>query len=333
MYLEKYHNQDLSNFSFLVTGGAGFIGSNLVEYLLKYNAKEVRVLDNLSNGHLKNIESFFNLDSFSFIEGDIRDIETCKNAMRNIDYVLHQAALGSVPRSIKNPLTSNAVNVSGFLNVLSSAKESKTVKKMVYAASSSTYGDSKSLPKVEDIIGKPLSPYAVTKYVNELYADVFSNTFGFHTVGLRYFNVFGPKQDPNGAYAAVIPLFMDAAVTNSPVKINGDGEQTRDFTFIENVVQANIKAVFSNLKSHEVFNVAVGERISINGLWNQIKRLSGKNNKIIYGPSRQGDVRDSLANIDKGKKLLGYNPKYKFNEGIKITFKWFESNLKFIYKQ
>ncbi|WP_346883825.1 SDR family oxidoreductase [uncultured Algibacter sp.] len=333
LYQTKYHRENLSDFTFLVTGGAGFIGSNLVEYLLKYNAKEVIVLDDLSNGYIKNIEPFFNSKNFKFIEGDIRDIETCKKAMLNVDYVFHQAALGSVPRSINDPLTSNEVNVSGFLNVLLSAKESENVKKMVYAASSSTYGDSKSLPKVEHIIGKPLSPYAVTKYVNELYADVFSNTFGFHSVGLRYFNVFGPKQDPNGAYAAVIPLFMDAAVNDTSVKINGDGEQTRDFTFIENVVQANIKAAFSNLESHEVFNVAVGERISINNLWDNIKVLSGKDNEIIYGPSRQGDVRDSLANIDKGQKLLGYNPKYKFSDGIKITYKWFENNIKFIYKK
>jgi UDP-N-acetylglucosamine 4-epimerase len=204
---------------------------------------------------------------------------------------------------------------------------------MVYAASSSTYGDSPSLPKVEHIIGNPLSPYAVTKYVNELYADVYSKTYNFHTVGLRYFNVFGPKQDPNGAYAAVIPLFMDAAVNNKTVKINGDGGQTRDFTFIENVVQANIKAAFSDLDKHEVFNVAVGDRISVMDLWNTIKVLSGSTSEIDFGPSRIGDVRDSLADISKGNKLLGYKPKYTFSKGVKITFDWFKSNKDFLNKK
>ena len=274
MFDTEYHNQNLSKYTFLITGGAGFIGSNLAEYLLKYNAKNVVVLDDLSNGHLYNIAPFLELSNFKFIEGDIRDFETCKNAMLDIDIVFHQAALGSVPRSINDPITSNEVNVSGFLNVLTAVKDSKSVKKMVYAASSSTYGDSKSLPKVEDVVGKPLSPYAITKYVNELYADVFSKTYGIHTVGLRYFNVFGPKQDPNGAYAAVIPLFFKAALSNETVFINGEGDQTRDFTFIENVIQANIKAAFSNLERHEVFNVAVGERISIMRLWETIKDLT-----------------------------------------------------------
>jgi UDP-N-acetylglucosamine 4-epimerase len=332
MFENKYHKEELSKSVFLVTGGAGFIGSNLVEYLLKYDAKKVIILDDFSNGYRKNIASFLNDDRCELIEGDIRNVETCKKAMQGVDYVFHQAALGSVPRSINDPITSNEVNVSGFLNVITSAKESETVKKMVYAASSSTYGDSQSLPKVEDVIGKPLSPYAITKYVNELYADIFSSTYKFHSVGLRYFNVYGPKQDPNGAYAAVIPLFMDAATKNTPVKINGDGEQTRDFTYIDNVVQANIKAAFSNLESHEVFNVAVGERISVNNLWNTIKDLAGTNNEVIYGPTRQGDVKDSLANIDKGTKLLGYNPKFKFSEGIKDTYAWFKNNTDFIYK-
>ena len=326
MFENKYHTEDLSKFTFLVTGGAGFIGSNLVEYLLKYNAKKVVILDNFSNGHRKNIDSFLEKETCVLIEGDIRDKTTCEQAMEGVDFVLHQAALGSVPRSINDPITSNDVNVSGFLNVLVSAKESKTVKKMVYAASSSTYGDSKVLPKVEDVIGKPLSPYAITKYVNELYADVFSATYNFHSVGLRYFNVFGPKQDPNGAYAAVIPLFMDGAVNNKSIKINGDGEQTRDFTFVENVIQANIKAAFSNFTSHEVFNVAVGERISINDLWNNIKALTQAKNDITHGPERIGDVRDSLANIDKGKRMLDYNPMFKLNEGIKKTLEWHLTN-------
>ncbi|AXT18589.1 NAD-dependent epimerase/dehydratase family protein [Flavobacteriaceae bacterium AU392] len=330
MYLKKYHNKDISKFTFLVTGGAGFIGSNLVEYLLKYNAKKVIILDNLSTGYKKNIKEFISFPNCEFIEGDIRDLETCKKAMNEVDYVLHQAALGSVPRSIDDPVTSNEVNVSGFLNMLVAAKESNNVKKMVYAASSSTYGDSKILPKVEDKIGNPLSPYAITKYVNELYADIFSKTYGFHSVGLRYFNVFGPKQSPNGDYAAVIPLFFNSAINNLPIKINGDGEQTRDFTFIENVVQANIKATFSNLGSHNIFNVATGKRISINNLWDIIKELTESNSKAVFATPRMGDVKDSLANIDKGRELLGYNPDFKFRNGIEITHNWFKSNLNFI---
>ncbi|WP_055436216.1 SDR family oxidoreductase [Lacinutrix algicola] len=330
MYANKYHDKELNNYSFLITGGAGFIGSNLVEYLLKYNAKRVVILDNFSNGHKKNIEAFLEDSRCELLEGDIRDLETCKKAMIDVDYVLHQAALGSVPRSIGDPLTSNEVNVNGFLNIIHAAKESKTVKKMVYAASSSTYGDSKALPKVEDVIGKPLSPYAITKYVNELYADIYSSTYDFHTVGLRYFNVFGPKQDPNGAYAAVIPLFMDAAVKGGPININGDGGQTRDFTFIENVVQANIKSIFSSLDKHEVFNVAVGDRININGLCESIKKLANSSNDVNYGPNRAGDVRDSLADVSKAKKLIGYNPKYKFQDGLKITFDWFIKNKDFL---
>lgn len=325
MYETPYHTNDLSTYSFLVTGGAGFIGSNLVEYLLKYNAKKVVILDNLSNGHFKNIEGFVNSPKCEFIEGDIRNLETCKTAIKDIDYVLHQAALGSVPRSINDPITSNDVNVSGFLNMLLAVKESKTVKKMVYAASSSTYGDSKVLPKVEDNIGKPLSPYAITKYVNELYADVFSKTYGVHTIGLRYFNVFGPKQDPNGAYAAVIPLFMKGALGNKTITINGDGEQTRDFTFIENVVQANIKAVLSNLEQHEVFNVAVNDRISVNKLWNTIKTITNSKSEIKYNSPRQGDVKDSLADISKAKNLLNYTPKFELEKGLGITLDWFNN--------
>jgi UDP-N-acetylglucosamine 4-epimerase len=225
MYNQKYHKQDISKFTFLVTGGAGFIGSNLVEYFLKYNAGKVIILDNFSNGHKKNIEEFLKDSRCSLIEGDIRDFDLCKSVINEVDYVLHQAALGSVPRSIKDPITSNDVNISGFLNVLTAAKDAENVKNMVYAASSSTYGDSLILPKVENVIGKPLSPYSITKYVNELYGYIFSKTYNFHSIGLRYFNVFGPRQDPNGAYAAVIPLFFDAAINNKEVFINGDGEQ------------------------------------------------------------------------------------------------------------
>src|SRR5690606_39200314 len=237
MNTPKYHTTDLSKHSFLITGGAGFIGSNLVAYLLEHQAKKVRVLDNLATGFLKNLAPFQNNPSFEFMEGDIRDLEMCKKAMEGIDYVSHQAALGSVPRSINDPITSNEVNVTGFLNMLVAQNESKSVKRLVYAASSSTYGDSASLPKEEDIIGKPLSPYAVTKLVNELYADVFYKTYGTQTIGLRYFNVFGPNQSPTGAYAAVIPLFMQALKDEKTPTINGDGEQTREFTFVQNAVQ------------------------------------------------------------------------------------------------
>lgn len=324
MYENKYHNEDLGQLSFLITGGGGFIGSNIVEYLLKYGAKKVRVLDDFSNGHRKNLTEFHDNPAFELIEGDIRDMQTCIDAMKGIDYVSHQAALGSVPRSINDPATSNAVNVSGFLNMMIALKDSTTVKRMVYAASSSTYGDSKTLPKVEDSIGKPLSPYAVTKYVNELYADVFGKTYDTDVIGLRYFNVFGPKQSPDGAYAAVIPLFMQALVDNKPPTINGDGEQTRDFTFVDNAVQANIRGFFASEKAkNEVFNVACGDRISVNYLWESLCDSANSNLKATYGPPRQGDVRDSLADISKAEALLHYKPQYTVKEGLKITWDTF----------
>jgi len=324
MYEHKYHNEDLNNYAFLITGGAGFIGSNLVEYLLKNNAKLVRVLDNFSNGFRENLEEFHSNPAFELMEGDIRDLQTCKEAMKGIDYVSHQAALGSVPRSINDPNTTNDVNITGFLNMMVALKDSDTVKRMVYAASSSTYGDSLTLPKVEDNIGKPLSPYAVTKYVNELYADVFGKTYNTDVIGLRYFNIFGPKQSPKGAYAAVIPLFMEAIKNNKPATINGDGEQTRDFTFVENAVQANIKGFFAPKEAaNEVFNIACGERISVNYLWEHINKAASKNVKAIYGPTRQGDVRDSLANISKAEKLMDYKPKFTVREGLKITWENF----------
>ncbi|MAP54562.1 MAG: LPS biosynthesis protein WbpP [Altibacter sp.] len=324
MYTKPYHKDDLSNYSFLVTGGAGFIGSNLVQYLLKYGAKTVRVLDDLSTGKRSNLIPFKDHPAFEFINGDIRDLETCKKAMDGMDYVSHQAALGSVPRSINDPITSNAVNVSGFLNMLVAQKESETVKRMVYAASSSTYGDSKTLPKEEGVIGKPISPYAVTKLVNEIYADVFFKTYGTHTIGLRYFNVFGPNQSPTGAYAAVIPLFMQALKDNAAPTINGDGKQTRDFTYVENAVQANVKAFFaSEAAVNEVFNVAYGERISLNTLWKELQTISGKEIAAVYGPPRQGDVRDSLANINKARRLLGYEPRFSVADGLKVTWQQF----------
>jgi UDP-N-acetylglucosamine/UDP-N-acetylgalactosamine 4-epimerase len=322
MYDTKFHNIDLSNSSFLITGGAGFIGANLVEYLLKYNAGKVRVLDNLSNGHLHNIEPFMINANFDFIEGDIRNLETCQKACEGIDYVSHQAALGSVPRSINDPITTNEVNIGGFLNILVAVRDQK-VKRMVYAASSSTYGDSPTLPKVESVIGKPLSPYSVTKYVNELYADVFARTYGIETIGLRYFNIFGPKQDPNGAYAAVIPLFIKAIKEGQPATINGDGETSRDFTFVENAVQANIKAMLStNTEAvNQVYNVACGERTTLNQLWNILNELAGKKIQANYKPERNGDVRHSLADISKIETNLGYSVAVKFGEGIKNTFK------------
>ncbi len=324
MKTPNYHTNDLSNFCFLVTGGAGFIGSNLVAYLLENNAKKVRVLDNLATGFMKNLEAFLELPNFEFMEGDIRDLASCKKAMEGIDYVSHQAALGSVPRSINDPITSNEVNVSGFLNMLVAQNESETVKRLVYAASSSTYGDSQNLPKVEDTIGKPLSPYAVTKLVNELYADVFYKTYGTQTIGLRYFNVFGPNQSPTGAYAAVIPLFMQALKDEKAPTINGDGEQTRDFTFVQNAVQANVRALFAEDKAvNQVFNVAYGERISLNSLWSDLQTISNKNLQAIYGPDRKGDVRDSLADITKAKTLLNYNPLFSVKDGLEITWKKF----------
>ena len=336
MYQHKYHNKDLTQFTFLVSGGAGFIGSNLVEYLLKYDVKKVIILDNFATGHFSNIEAFLKNDRCELIEGDIRDLETCKKAMQGVDYVLHQAALGSVPRSINDPITTNGVNISGHLNMLVAAKESDTVKRMVYAASSSTYGDHPGLPKVEDQIGKPLSPYAVTKYVNELYADVFYKTYGLETIGLRYFNVFGQRQDPNGAYAAVIPKFIGQFLNNEDITINGDGLHSRDFTFIENVVQANIKAALTDNKSaiNQIYNVAFGENINLNDLVITIReglaslKVKASQTKIFHGPNRTGDVKHSLADTSKGKELIGYQPVFSFKEGIKLTIKWYSENEK-----
>lgn len=336
MYKQQYHESEINNLSFLVTGGAGFIGSNLVEYLVKYNAKRIVVLDNFATGHFHNIEKHLSNSNVTLIEGDIRDLETCKRAAEGIDYVFHQAALGSVPRSIENPITSNDVNVSGFLNMLVTCKDSKTIKRMVYAASSSTYGDSPNLPKVEGVIGKPLSPYAVTKYVNELYADVFYKTYGVETIGLRYFNVFGPKQDPEGAYAAVIPKFVSQFINKKDIIINGDGEHSRDFTFIENVVQANVKGALSNNPKavNQVYNVAFGEKISLNNLIKTIKEellnldVSVEKTNVINGPDRPGDVKHSLADISKGKEYINYQPLFSFKEGIKQATEWYCLNLK-----
>lgn len=315
----------ISQSSFLITGGAGFIGSNMVELLLSLGAKQVRVLDNLSNGYYSNIEGFVGLPNFEFVEGDIRNLETCKKAVEGMDYISHQAALGSVPRSVEDPITSNDVNIGGHLNMLVAAKESLTLKRMVYAASSSSFGDSKELPKVEGNEGKPLSPYAVTKWVNELYGDVFSRVYGLHTVGLRYFNIFGPKQNPNNPYAAVIPLFMKAAMEGTSPKINGDGTNSRDFTFVQNALQANIKAMLDTegLTQHEVVNIAVGDRTNLVELWDAIASAAGTDVQPTFGPPRAGDIPHSLASIEKAKKLFGYDPQFRLRDGIKITFDWF----------
>jgi UDP-N-acetylglucosamine 4-epimerase len=329
MYNHKHHKLDINNLSFLVTGGAGFIGSNIVEYLLKYGAKKVVVLDNLSTGFRENIEPFLSNKNFEFFEGDIRNINDCRHAVNGIDYVTHQAALGSVPRSIENPIATNDVNVTGFLNMLVAARDAK-VKKFVFASSSSVYGDSKELPKVENNIGNPLSPYAVTKYLNELYANVFAKTYEMPIIGLRYFNIFGPKQNPKGAYAAAIPLFMDALIHGNSPFINGDGEQSRDFTYIENAVQANIKAMLTNNIDAigQIYNIACGGRITINDLFNILKKHTNSNIMPTYREERSGDIRDSLANISKAQQKLEYNPEYGIDEGLKVTLDWFEQKFK-----
>jgi UDP-N-acetylglucosamine 4-epimerase len=317
----------------LVTGGAGFIGSNLVEHLLlKPEVKLVRVLDNLATGAAKNIEEFESHPKFEFLHGDIRNYDTCLEACDGIDLISHQAALGSVPRSINDPLTSNEVNVTGTLNIFTAAKE-KGVKRVVYAASSSTYGDHPGLPKVEDTIGNPLSPYAVTKFVNELYARVYANVYGLQLIGLRYFNVFGPKQNPAGAYAAVIPLFVKAVLDNEPPLINGDGEHSRDFTYVANAVHANDCALFTQNPDavNQVYNIAYGEQTSLNGLFEMIKGVAGSDLAPKYGPERKGDVKHSLADISKAKSLLGYNPRFNVREGMKTTFEWYRKDHNYSY--
>lgn len=309
----------------LVTGGAGFIGSNIVEDLLGDDRISlVRVLDNLSTGTRKNIEPFFSHPKFEFEWGDIREYTTCLDVCRDIDLVCHQAALGSVPRSIKYPVTTNNVNITGTLNVFTAAKESG-IKRVVYAASSSTYGDSKELPKREENIGTPISPYAVTKLVNELYARVYGQLYDIQFIGLRYFNVFGPRQDPNGAYAAVIPLFFEAIRKNQPPTINGDGEQSRDFTYVSNAVLANKLALFSENPEamNQVYNVACGTQTTLNQLWDFICEITGSNMTPTYGPNRPGDVRHSLADISKAGKLINYIPKVDIKTGLEKTQDWF----------
>lgn len=323
----------ISNKKILITGGAGFIGSNLCGYFLEHN--EVVCLDNFSTGHRHNIEQFLSNPNFTLIEGDIRNFETCERAVSGVYFVLHQAALGSVPRSINDPITTNEVNVSGFLNMLTASRNAN-VKRFIYAASSSTYGDSETLPKIEDVIGKPLSPYAVTKYVNELYADVFSKTYGLETIGLRYFNVFGRNQDPNGAYAAVIPKFVAQFLNHESPVINGDGNFSRDFTYIDNVIQMNELAMLIEDESaiNTVYNTAFGERTTLNELVNSLREfLSAYDNEIanvpiIYGKNRVGDIPHSLASIEKAKELLNYQPKFSMREGLKEAVNWYWNNLK-----
>ncbi|MFV0189017.1 SDR family oxidoreductase [Empedobacter falsenii] len=318
----------------LITGGAGFIGSNLTEYFLGKDYK-VTCLDNFATGHRYNIEPFFSNPNYTLIEGDIRDLATCQKAVDGVDYILHQAALGSVPRSINDPITSNEVNVSGFLNMLVAARDAG-VKRFVYAASSSTYGDSENLPKVEEIIGKPLSPYAITKYVNELYADIFSKTYGLSCIGLRYFNVFGRRQDPNGAYAAVIPLFVKQFMNHESPKINGTGDYSRDFTYIDNVIQMNERAMLTENEeaTNTVYNTAVGDRTTLNDLVNYLREyLSEYDAEIakieaVHGPNRVGDIPHSLASIEKAKTLLGYQPTHTIDKGLKEAVKWYWDNLK-----
>lgn len=319
----------------LVTGGAGFIGSNLCEYLLAHNYKVV-CLDNFATGKIENLLPLLNryLDTFKLIVGDIRDLSDCQKAVVGVDYILHEAALGSVPRSIKDPATTNTVNIGGFLNMLIAARDAG-VKRFMYAASSSTYGDSQSLPKVEDVIGRPLSPYAVTKYVNELYADAFARTYGMECIGLRYFNVFGRRQDPFGAYAAVIPLFVKKLMAHESPVINGDGEYSRDFTYIDNVIQMNMLAMTTTNPDavNQVYNTAFGERTTLNQLVNYLKEYLSEFDpkiadvEILHGPNRQGDIPHSLACIDKARKLLGYIPEYSMRDGLKEAVKWYWHNI------
>lgn len=307
----------------LVTGGAGFIGSHLAEKLLSLEqVSEVRVLDNLATGSLENIAGFRHHPRFKYIEGDIRDYDTCLRACEGVDRISHQAALGSVPRSVNDPITSNNVNITGTLHIFTAAKE-QGVQRVIYAASSSTYGDHPGLPKVEDIIGKPLSPYAVTKYVNELYAQVYARLYKLELIGLRYFNIFGPRQNPNGPYAAVIPLFVQALKENKPPTINGDGSHSRDFTYVDNAVSANIRALFTaNPEAvNQVYNIACGHQTSLLELYNMLKAHAGSDMQPIFGPERVGDVKHSLANIDKAKNLLGYEPLVSVEEGLEKTFR------------
>lgn len=317
----------------LITGGAGFIGSNLVEHLLQNPlVTKVRALDNLTTGSVKNISDFLQNPKFEFCEGDIRSYESCLQACEGIDLISHQAALGSVPRSINDPVTTNDVNITGTLHIFNAARENR-IKRVVYASSSSTYGDYPGMPKVEDKIGSPLSPYAITKLVDELYAKVFADLYGMEFIGLRYFNIFGPRQNPKGPYAAVVPLFINAVLNNEPPTINGDGENSRDFTYVSNAVQANELALFTQNKEavNQVYNIACGDQTTLNELFETLKELAGSDLVPKYGPVRKGDVRDSCANISKAQALLGYHPSIHLKEGLKPTFDWYRKQHHFSY--
>lgn len=324
--MNAFHTKDISNNSFLVTGGAGFIGGHISEYLLKNGAAKVRVLDNMVNGFDKNLTLLKEYPAFEFIEGDIRNETICQQACRGIDYVSHQAALGSVPRSIKEPVYFNEVNVGGFVNMLKAAVDNN-IKQFVYASSSSVYGDEPTLPKKEERIGNCLSPYAATKKTNELYAQVFADVYGLKIMGFRYFNIFGPRQDPDGPYAAVIPLFVKGILNRTPVYINGDGEQTRDFTFVDNAVQVNIKGMLTDNDAalKQVYNVAVGESFTVNYLYNACQHQLGSDWAVTYREPRSGDIRHSLADISKAKELLGYQPTKRFEDGLIETIEYFKN--------
>ncbi|MGN6249842.1 MAG: SDR family oxidoreductase [Ginsengibacter sp.] len=322
---QLFHSKDLKEYSFLVTGGAGFIGSHIAEYLLKNGASKVRIIDNFANGFESNLAILRKFEAFEFIEGDIRDADKCREVCDGIDFVSHQAALGSVPRSIKDPSTTNDVNVGGFVNMLKASVE-KGVKQFVYASSSSVYGDEPTLPKKEERIGNCLSPYAVSKRADELYADVFAKAYGIPVLGFRYFNIFGPRQDPDGPYAAVIPLFVKAIMNNTSAFINGDGEQTRDFTFVENAVQVNIKGMLTDNAEakNKVYNVAVGENYSVNYLYDFIRKYLHSDIQPVHREPREGDIRNSLADISQAKNLLGYQPTTKFESGLIKTIEYFK---------
>ncbi len=321
----SFHSKDLGNANFLITGGAGFIGSHIAEYLLRNGAQKVRVLDNLVNGFQTNLAILQQYAAFEFVEGDIRSAETCQQVCKGIHYVSHQAALGSVPRSIKEPVYFNEVNVGGFVNMLKASVDNQ-ISQFVYASSSSVYGDEPTLPKLETRVGNCLSPYAATKKTNELYAQVFADVYGIKLMGFRYFNIFGPRQDPDGAYAAVIPLFVKGIMKQSPVFINGDGEQTRDFTFVDNAVQVNIKGMLSDNTAavNKVYNVAVGENFSINYLYNACREYLKSDFEATYRAPREGDIRNSLADISLAKNLLGYEPAKKFEDGLTETIEYFK---------
>ncbi len=320
----------MKKYKILLTGGAGFIGSNIAKALLNHpQVSHLRVLDNFATGHRENIDIFESNPKFEFVWGDIREFNTCLDACKDMDLVCHQAALGSVPRSIKNPLTTNNVNITGTLNIFTAAKDSG-IKRVVYAASSSTYGDSHSLPKREDVTGSPISPYSVTKLVNELYAKVYGELYDINFIGLRYFNIFGPNQDPNGAYAAVIPLFAKAVLNGEAPTINGDGLTSRDFTYVDNAVQANLKALFTENESalNEVYNIAVGERTTLVELYGMMRDWAGSDVQAKFGPERPGDVKHSLADISKAKNYLGYEPEVTVKEGLERVIEWYRSKEK-----